>query len=774
MSTALSPPRTKSALHARRGRKRRNRIHRRRSERLWIDPALVALVVVIAYLPYLVGIVSPGVFGFNSGLATSPLGPWLGAHVGLPWIDPNVGYVSQALGHLAATDLIHGHIPWWNPYEGVGVPLFGEGQSAALFPPTLFLLTANGQILFHLSLQVVAGIATQRLLKTLGMARWVSIVGAILFALNGTFAWLTNAAFNPIAFLPILLLGIEYCRTESVVKSRRGWVLIAVGIALSLYAGFPETAYIDGLMAGVWTLARFVQLPRPSRPRFIKSIGFGTGVGVLVSAPFLVAFFDATRHADIGGHASAFASLKLQPIATNTFGLPYLFGPIFGFSQADPSNVLNGFWGGIGGYLTAAVIVMALYGLFTGLDIGLKVALACWVIVAAARAFGVGPIVDLTNLIPGISTSAFSRYSAPSWEMATVVLAAMGLDSIGRSTKRHSWNKSSLALAGAVTAFLLAIVILPGQSLIRQLDRAPGFSSYPVTSVLWAVSTLLILVFAGTTFRPSVAQTIMGLVLIVDAVAMFMTPQMSAPKKISVDTASVVYLQHHIGLYRFATLGPIVPNYGSYFSISEVNAHDLPLPKRWTDFVKTHLETNELPQQFDGVTVLNHSGPTPLEELITNLRYYEAIGVKYVIAPSTPIPGMPGHIVFRDHQSAIYGLDHPSSFYTVTSGSCRLIDESVSQLTAACSRSSTLVRNELYDAGWSATIGGSKVAISHAGPLFQSVTLPPGTSTVKFTYLPKYMDEAGVLAILGVVAVFVALFAPNRRRKRKALTDKFT
>lgn len=739
-----------------------------------MDPALVALVIVVSYLPYLARVVSPGVLGFNSGLSTSPLGPWMGSHIGLPWIDPNVGFVSQALGHLAANDLVHGHIPWWNPYEGVGVPLFGEGQSAALFPPTILLLAAKGQVLFHLILQVVAAVATQRLLKTVGMTRWVSIVGGVLFGLNGTYAWITNAAFNPIAFLPIILLGIEYCRTESVAKSRRGWSLIAVGIALSLYAGFPETAYIDTLMAATWALARLFQLPRPSRPRFVKSMGFGTGVGIMVSAPFLVAFYDATKHADIGGHAGAFAALKLQPIATATFGLPYLFGPIFGFTWAEPSSILSGFWGGIGGYVTAAVILMALYGLFVGKDIGIKIALAAWVIVAAARAFGVGPFVDLTNLIPGISTSAFSRYSAPSWEMATVVLAAMGLDSIGRDATRYASNATSLALAGAGTALLLAIVILPGQSLIHQLDKTSGFSAYPLVAVVWALSTLLILVIVGICCRPGIAQTVMGLVLIVDAMAMFMTPQMSAPKNISVNETSVVYLQHHIGLYRFATLGPIVPNYGSYFSIAEVNAHDLPLPKRWTDFVQAHLETNELPQQFDGVTILRRSGPTPLEELITNLRYYEEIGVKYVITPSAPLAGMPGHVVFRNSQTAIYELNDPSAFYSITSGSCKLIDESVSQLTATCSSRSTLVRDELYDPGWSATIDGAKVAISPAGPLFQRIYLPAGTTTVKFTYLPPHMDEASWLAILGLVTIVVAVLAPNWKRRGKTLDSRFT
>ena len=49
----------------------------------------------------------------------------------------------QALGHLVATDWFSGHVPWWNPYEGLGVPLAGDMQSGAFFPPTLLFASAG-------------------------------------------------------------------------------------------------------------------------------------------------------------------------------------------------------------------------------------------------------------------------------------------------------------------------------------------------------------------------------------------------------------------------------------------------------------------------------------------------------------------------------------------------------------------------------------------------------------------------------------------------------
>src|SRR5207302_5738 len=83
-------------------------------------------------------------------------------------------------------------------------------------------------------------------------SRWSSIGGAVAFALNGAFAWFSHAPVNAIPFLPLLLLGIELAYTASSEERRGGWWLIAVAGALSIYAGFYEVAYVDGLMAVFW------------------------------------------------------------------------------------------------------------------------------------------------------------------------------------------------------------------------------------------------------------------------------------------------------------------------------------------------------------------------------------------------------------------------------------------------------------------------------------------------------------------------------------------
>lgn len=731
------------------------------------DTLVVMTVVALASLPYLAGFVTTGVLGYNSGLATIPTSGLLGFHPGLPWLDPNVGFVSQALGHLSAMDIIHGRIGWWNPYEGVGVPLVGEGQSAALFPLTPLLALANGQLYFHLALELIAGIATQRLLKEMGMARWVTVVGGILFGLNGTFAWLTNAAFNPVAFLPVVLWGIERARHRSVREGWSGWLLIAAGLVLSVYAGFPETAYIDGALAAAWAVVRLVQQPSGRRAGYAATVGLGGVVGLAVSAPFFAAFAAATSHADLGGHSGTFATAHLPVQAVSTLGLPYLYGPLYGFNASVHGTTLHGLWGSVGGFVSAALLTVAFLGLFAGRDRGIRGLLVVWIGIVLAKSFGVGPVVHLVNLLPGISATAFSRYAPPSWEMAFVVLAALGLQSVGEPATPSRRVRTAVAAAAIASLLAVGAELLAANGLLRALQRQTGFADYPIEAVVWALVTVVVLAIVGLAARPALARWGMGAVLVVDGLIMFMVPELSAPGRIPVDLAPITFLQEHLGLYRFATLGPVVPNYGSYFGIAEVNAHDLPLPGAWATFVRQNLETNERPQQFDGVTSVSPTGLSPVEELRRHVTSYEAIGVKYVVAPAG-WQDVPGRLVFRDRQTWIWELPSPTPFYRVLSGSCTLDPISYDSLRTSCTRPSEVVRNELDLPGWAATTNGVPARLTPVRPLFSTVRVPAGASVVNFTYVAPHMGIATAAAGGGIALVAGAMTVPllSRRRRR--------
>lgn len=175
--------------------------------------------------------------------------------------DPNDGFTIEALGHLAADEWLLGRVPWWNPYSGAGLPLAAEMQCSALFLPFVLLLHfAQGPLLLKPAMQLIAGLATYFLLRALGLGRVAAFTGGALYELNGTFAWFGDAPMLPVAFLPLLLLGIEEAARAAREGRIGGWFWVAVALAYSLYAGFPETAYINGLLTLAWAGLRLGEM----------------------------------------------------------------------------------------------------------------------------------------------------------------------------------------------------------------------------------------------------------------------------------------------------------------------------------------------------------------------------------------------------------------------------------------------------------------------------------------------------------------------------------
>ena len=228
-----------------------------RSGREDLAPALlIALLPLAVAMPQLLDWLKSDPMLYTGGMTRDLTDAFLR---GVPKIDPNSGFTTQALGYRAALDWLQGDVPWWNLYSGVGLPLAAEYQPAAFFPLTLLLLLPYGMLWQQLFLQFLAGLGAYALLRQLGLARLAATTGGLLFAFNGTLAWFSGASVQPIPFLPWMLLGIERARLKTTLDLHGGWRLFALSMALSLLAGFPETAYINGLLAFAWAILRGIE-----------------------------------------------------------------------------------------------------------------------------------------------------------------------------------------------------------------------------------------------------------------------------------------------------------------------------------------------------------------------------------------------------------------------------------------------------------------------------------------------------------------------------------
>jgi hypothetical protein len=679
---------------------------------------------------------------------------------GRPMIDPNVGFITQPLGHLAAMDLLHGHFPWWNYFEGLGQPLLGEMQSAAFFPLTLLFAMSSGLLWFHISLEVIAGVSTYFLARRLTLPVFFATVAGMLFALNGTYAWLGNAVLNPVAFLPMLLLGVEMILESSSSATKRGWYIAAIALALSIYAGFPEVAYFDGLFCGVWAIVRIFSLPSEQKPRALRRLGLGGVIGVVLALPVLVPFDDFMKVAFIGGHTSAVDGVvHLPTTALPMFFDPYVYGTLF-----SNKNVYA-LWGGIGGYFGAGICALAVLGVVARHLRPLRIFLALWTLFALAGVVDFLHARVLWNLIPLVSTSAFPRYIMPSAEMAVVILAALGLYDFATTT-------TAKRLFSASTIFMVLVVLWSANE-ARSLNHGVVLSTkariiFIGLDALPFISLGLLLIL-GRFSKAKITPLLIALVVVGESLLLFFIPTAESAKQITIDYAPIHYLQTHQGEGRYLDLAVLYPNWNAEFGLNSLSAIDLPFPKNFKNFIEDRL--------YPGITPGNQftikGGMVGIEaqesELIAHFKAYENASVKYLLVPTkiiidpqlTKLGVVP---VYHDSLVTIYKMPHPRHFYSTSSSSCTVTSTSNNVALVHCaSGGATLLRTELSMKGWQATVNGKPAVISTVDGVYQQVTLPAGTSTVRYSFYPPHERYALLVGFLG--GLFLIGSVINERKR---------
>src|SRR4029078_9108540 len=148
-------------------------------------------------------------------------------------------------------------------------------------------------------------------------------------------------------------------------------------------------------------------------------------LGFTLAAPLLGAFVNYMLL------SSAFSTHRLGERFLSGSGfplfvVPYIYGPPFA-----SSGRLFPIWGNVGGYAGSLTILMALGGVAAKTPHRrLSILLLAWVLIAWAKTFGVQPVASAMNYVPLLMQTAFYRYSAPSWELALVILAGFGLDNL--------------------------------------------------------------------------------------------------------------------------------------------------------------------------------------------------------------------------------------------------------------------------------------------------------------------------------------------------------
>ncbi|MGC9268875.1 hypothetical protein [Acidiphilium sp.] len=590
------------------------------------------------------------------------VGGWLPGAPG--WRDPTIGLITQPLGMLSARDWLHGIVPWWNPYSGVGMPLAAEMQTMSFFLPFVLLLKFwGGWLALKLIIQILCGLFTYALLIELRLTRLAAGLGALFFALSPTI-YLVPHVMGPLPFAPLLLLGIE--RADRAARDSRGlgFGLIPVALAYSIYGGYPEVAYADATLAAVWTIWRFAGAGA-ARWRFARKIVLGCGIGLVMSLPLVVPFFQYVRLSYLGQHADLYSWIWLLPPGAPLQLFPFIYGPIGALTPPGVSPVLSNLitasWNQLGGWFGPLAALLGLAAIIRpGRLRGLGFVLTGFILVWQLRIWGFPPAVWLIDRIPLMARTNAIRFSGPAMELACFILLAITVDrwqTGGAFDRRAVWCLSTLGAAIGLFAVLPAL-----RSLIDWF--APGTAM--LGFALGATGIELALAVAAVTLltRPPGRATTLALTLVVgtECFATAALSQFAAPRHGTIDLSGVAYLQRHLRLARLYSLQPFGPNYPAAFGLAAIDENELPVPAAWNDYIHRHLDPYAdvvmftgsqarsigctlLPRAAaalrDGVFIRPQRSVTPPDqsaELRRHLAAYGAIGVKYVLTPPDQNP----------------------------------------------------------------------------------------------------------------------------------------
>ena len=634
---------------------------------------------------------------FFSGRTLLPIAPSLTTSAGVPFgytgpqshgtnaIDPAGSLnASYAFDLYTVAALKEGSLPFWNPYQGLGQPMLGNGLSAVLYPLNilLFLIPRTWWDVIYLVNWVLAAYFVTEYLRVIGCRREGIVVGGIAVLGSGFFQYYLamREVVAVAAWFPLLMYALERSAREPQWRHRH--LVFAIAVACCLTAGQPESSFIALAFATVYGLVTMMTLGA-NRWRYVLDCVPGAVIGLMLSAPFWLTFadyaFKAFSNHPAGTHMSTIA------LGWRTIGA-YLFPMLFGRIQAVPNGtpVPGWVWDYSPGWITIATGLLAFIGVGVAVrerrrelaltaGMGLLVLAKIWAL----------PGATLLAKLPLFDRVVYPRYAVFVAAICAAVLAGVGFDRLCAMDRRVAarviavwlvvvfslyayasvwtlpifelreirlYSVLGLAWALAIPLGLLlvkyrgrasSLAVAAGAAIVLQLMAfTPGYTPTDylgLTAATLGVWCLGIVVVGGSGLRatPNAAASVaLCVVTVIGAV----TPLFAAagpPRRYDVMTVPPYVRElrrlQRLGERVYALDGNPQPNFGAALRVPSINTLDVLMPPESAAFIRGYLDRSADPLWLSGTTGGRRDGPgTPLSELSDNRRYFDLVGVRYL------------------------------------------------------------------------------------------------------------------------------------------------
>jgi hypothetical protein len=669
--------------------------------------------------------------------------------------------------------LLAGHLPFWNPFIGLGRPFLADIETATLYPPN-YLVVVFGvyggialSVLLHQTLAIYGGVRLGRTLGASNGASW--LVGAGL-ALGSPFTGRLAAgmiqAYFVLCWWPILLwLG-------AVLQDRwsRGAAAgFGAAVALAILGGHPPVLFVEFL--GLFVFLAFRQ-GWPSNPalrrvavrnlRGLSAVGIlGVGLASVQLLPFLELIGQGNRPLHSAGFATSDGLRSLNWLslivpASTTFSINWEYNQHCGLVALFAAAGGVFFWRDRN---VRALLGLGLLGALFAAGDGTPV--LGWVLhfvpgASALRLPSRYGIWLVTGLL-GVGAIALSRKPPRPWATVLFVLAAGAAGLVWLT--RHMEAAPGAALqffAGHMAALAgAAILVALWQSRERWPKRAgligAGLGVFCAVNWLWAICLQAPIYSRGDTHpdEGAVQSALQG---------------------------SGLYAANHVPPRLSFDPAEIRENAGMMLGFSAYNSYAAPaLDRVWNylhvaakvplsavDYVQLPREIYERPLDLNSLNLAASLDPSSRSLVIYTkpdprayLSFAEEIVPDWRTAEEKMAAGYDFHKTALAEGETAPSLAPSPGVHAAAATITRFDADRISVRTIA-DAPAILVLAEAWYPGWQATVSGSPTAVFPVNGWMRGVVVPAGASDVVFTFRPRLIAigsgiSALCAALLGVL-----------------------
>lgn len=778
----------------------------------------VLLAALIALLPALIRGRSLGSFDqlSQTGLST---------HSGV--VIHNGSYIDQITAFipwttLAWTQVHHGLLPLWNPYNALGMPLAFNWQSAAFSLPSVIGYLFPLRLAYTVQIvttMVIAGTGAYFLGRVLRLGVVGCMLAATVFELSGPmmgwigFPMTSVAAWSGWLFAAALLITRGGRRALHI-------AFFSVILALMAFAGHPETAGIVLIGLVVFLLVVLAwradwlggsgPILRPSIDLAVAAVAGGALAAPLV-LPGVQLASKASRGASTFG--TAIPAHNLVNLVFQQFNGTQVAG-----SHWFPGGALPGIYPTTAAYVGVIALVLAFVAVVVRWRRPEVVALAATAIVSALLAFATS-LLSFTRGLPLVSGVGW-HYALFPMAFALATLAGIGLDALVRSDRGDLARRWAGIGFGAASITLLGIWVL-GRGRLPRVEAAIRADSFlwPACDAACGLVVVGALALwerrAGTARQSTVAGPksngtdadtiesvgepydslrwgqvrvrvglLAGVLLLICETAFLIVagaPLVSSSPTYLSQTPAEVKLQQAVGsslvgyglpiqCVRDAKLG-ILPNVNAMLKVHEFGVYDPIVP---SSYYESWGESGD--RGLGGLWWWYCPG-------ITTAPVARTYGVSFVLEPA----GTPGPIgsvfdervgdedLYRIPGSALATITPltPDGSLPATGASGQPVElvqpNPATWVVRSSASTPQVLRLRLTNVpGWHATVDGQALPLQAFSSVMMQARLPAGRHVVVLHYWPAAFTMGIVLAVLSAGGLVLALVAEWARRRSRS------